>query len=51
MAQGNLVGGLGVEGNDGSSVIVNVPTVGRIPRGASIERWSIRRFSPPTMCC
>ena len=39
VAQGNLVvGGLGVEGNDGSSVIVNVPTVGRIPRGASIEK-------------
>ena len=39
IAQGNLlVGGLGVEGGDGSSVIVNVPTVGRIPRGASVER-------------
>ena len=39
VAQGNLVvGGLGVAGNDGSSVIVNIPTVGRIPRGASIER-------------
>ena len=39
IAQGSLVvGGLGVTGNDGSSVIVNVPTVGRIPRGASIER-------------
>ena len=39
VAQGNLVvGGLGVTGNDGSSVIVNIPTVGRIPRGASIEK-------------
>ena len=39
IAQGSLVvGGLGVTGNDGSSVIVNVPTVGRIPRGALIER-------------
>ena len=39
MAQGNLlVGGLGVEGGDGSSLVVNVPTVGRIPRGASVER-------------
>ena len=39
VAQGNLVvGGLGVGGNDGSSVIVNIPTVGRIPRGASIEK-------------
>ena len=39
IAQGNLVvGGLGVAGNDGSSVIVNMPTVGRIPRGASVEK-------------
>lgn len=39
MAQGNLVvGGLGVEGADGSSVTVNVPSVGRIPNGGSIER-------------
>lgn len=39
VAQGNLVvGGLGVDGNDGSSVVVNVPTVGRIPRGASVEK-------------
>ena len=39
IAQGNLVvGGLGVAGKDGSSVIVNIPTVGRIPRGASIEK-------------
>ncbi|WP_375396732.1 flagellar basal body P-ring protein FlgI [uncultured Sphingomonas sp.] len=39
MAQGNLaVGGLGVEGKDGSSVIVNVPSSGRIPEGATVER-------------
>ncbi|RIV81345.1 flagellar basal body P-ring protein FlgI [Aurantiacibacter xanthus] len=39
MAQGNLaVGGLGVSGADGSSLTVNVPTVGRIPDGASVER-------------
>ncbi len=39
IAQGNLVvGGLGVEGGDGSSVVVNVPTVGRVPRGATVER-------------
>ena len=31
IAQGNLVvGGFGVEGGDGSSLIVNIPTVGRI---------------------
>ena len=39
MAQGNLVvGGLGVEGADGSSVTINIPSVGRIPGGASVER-------------
>ncbi len=39
MAQGSLaVGGLGVSGANGSSVTVNVPTVGRIPGGASVER-------------
>lgn len=39
IAQGNvIVGGLGVEGADNSSLTVNIPTVGRIPRGASVER-------------
>ena len=39
MAQGNLaVGGLGVSAKDGSQVTVNVPTVGRIAEGASVER-------------
>ncbi len=39
VAQGNLVvGGLGVDGNDGSSVTINVPSVGRIPNGASVEQ-------------
>ena len=39
IAQGNLaVGGLGVEGADGSNVSVNIPTVGRIPRGATVEK-------------
>ncbi|NDB66771.1 MAG: flagellar basal body P-ring protein FlgI [Methylocystaceae bacterium] len=39
VAQGNLaVGGLGVGGNDGSKVTVNIPTVGRIPGGATVER-------------
>lgn len=38
IAQGNLVvGGFGVE-VDGSSITVNVPSVGRIPNGASVER-------------
>ena len=39
IAQGNVVvGGLGVEGADNSSLTVNIPTVGRIPKGASVER-------------
>ncbi len=39
LAQGNLiVGGFGVSGDDGSRVTVNVPSTGRIPGGASVER-------------
>jgi flagellar P-ring protein FlgI len=39
MAQGNLaVGGLGVDAADGSKLTVNVPSAGRIPGGASVER-------------
>ena len=39
LAQGNLVvGGLGVSGEDGSSLTVNVPTVGRVPQGATVEK-------------
>ena len=39
MAQGNLVvGGFGAEGRDGSRVTVNVPSSGRIPNGATVER-------------
>lgn len=39
VAQGNLVvGGLGAEGLDGSSIVINTPTVGRIPNGAMVER-------------
>lgn len=39
IAQGNLlVGGLGVEGSDGSKITINIPSVGRIPKGAIVER-------------
>ena len=39
MSQGNLaVGGLGVSGADGSQLSVNVPSAGRIPSGATVER-------------
>jgi len=39
VAQGSLVvSGLGADGLDGSRVIVNTPTVGRISNGATVER-------------
>jgi len=39
MAQGNvMVSGFGVAGKDGSRVSVNVPSGGRIPNGATVER-------------
>lgn len=39
LAQGNLiVGGLDASGADGSRITVNVPSVGRVPNGATVER-------------
>lgn len=39
VAQGSLVvSGFGAEGGDGSRIVVNTPTVGRIPNGAMVER-------------
>jgi flagellar P-ring protein precursor FlgI len=39
LAQGNvIVGGLGVSTEGGSRVSVNVPSAGRIPNGATVER-------------
>jgi flagellar P-ring protein precursor FlgI len=39
VAQGNLVvGGFGAAGSDGSSITVNIPSAGRIPNGATVER-------------
>jgi len=39
VAQGNLVvGGFGASGDDGSRIIVNIPSAGRIPNGATVER-------------
>jgi flagellar P-ring protein precursor FlgI len=51
MAQGNLaVGGLGIEGKDGSQVTVNVPSSGRIPEGATVERSVATGFdTAPTL--
>ncbi len=45
IAQGNLVvGGFGAEGSDGSSVTVNIPSSGRIPSGATVEREVMNEF-------
>jgi len=46
VAQGNLVvGGLSASGADGSSITINIPSVGRIPNGASVERMVATPFS------
>ena len=46
IGQGNLaVGGLGVSGQDGSSIAINVPSVGRIPNGATVERAVPTQFA------
>ncbi|WP_198411393.1 flagellar basal body P-ring protein FlgI [Marinimicrobium alkaliphilum] len=45
VAQGSLVvGGFGAQGADGSRVTVNVPSVGRIPSGAFVERSVANNF-------
>ena len=46
IAQGNLISsGFGAEGADGSRITVNVPSVARIPNGASVERTVASSFS------
>ena len=46
VAQGNLVvNGLSASGQDGSSITVNNPSVGRIPNGATVERTVNTPFS------
>ena len=51
IAQGNLVvGGLSAEGADGSRVTINIPSSGRIPDGATVERTVATGFaSNPTL--
>lgn len=45
IAQGNLiVGGFGASGDDGSRVTVNIPSAGRIPNGATVEREVPSKF-------
>jgi flagellar P-ring protein precursor FlgI len=46
IAQGNLVvGGFGAAADDGSRISVNIPSVGRIPNGATVEREVATPFS------
>jgi flagellar P-ring protein precursor FlgI len=51
IAQGNLVvSGLGASGRDGSRIVVNVPSTGRIPSGALVERLVANAFAQrPTL--
>jgi flagellar P-ring protein precursor FlgI len=50
MAQGNLaVGGLGISAKDGSQLTVNIPTVGRIAEGATVERAVATGFETSEM--
>ncbi len=51
LGQGNLVvSGFGAEGADGSSITVNIPSAGRIPNGATIERGVVSPFNTdPTL--
>lgn len=45
VAQGNvIVGGLGISGKDGSKVTINVPSAGRVPNGATVEREVVNAF-------
>lgn len=46
MAQGSVVvSGFGVEAQDGSSVSVNIPSAGRVPNGATVEREVPNNFA------
>lgn len=46
MAQGSVVvSGFGVEAQDGSSISVNIPSAGRIPNGATVEREVPNNFA------
>jgi flagellar P-ring protein FlgI len=45
MAQGSvMVSGFGISGKDGSRVSVNVPSGGRVPNGATVEREVTTKF-------
>jgi flagellar P-ring protein precursor FlgI len=43
-----VVGGFGISGSDGSKVKLNIPSVGRIPSGATVERTVPNAFNAGT---
>jgi flagellar P-ring protein FlgI len=46
IAQGNLVvSGFGISGQDGSRIVINVPSAGRIPNGATVEKEVANGFT------
>ena len=46
IAQGSLiVSGFGVSGKDGSRISINVPSSGRVPNGATVERSVVSNFT------
>jgi flagellar P-ring protein precursor FlgI len=46
IAQGSLVvSGFGASGKDGSRIAINIPSSGRIPNGASVEREVVSNFT------
>jgi len=46
IAQGNMiVSGFGVKGSDGSKLSINVPSSGRVPNGATVEREVPNNFA------
>ncbi len=46
IAQGNMiVSGFGVKGSDGSKLSINVPSSGRVPNGATVEREVPNNFN------
>jgi flagellar P-ring protein precursor FlgI len=50
IAQGNLVvGGLSAAGADGSKITINIPSSGRIPGGATVERAVPNPFAQEAM--
>lgn len=50
IAQGNaVVGGLSAEGADGSRVTINIPSSGRVPNGATVERTVPTSFATDPM--